>query len=235
MAIPSEALAELERRFDRLKAVSAHFEKIGVGDTKQPNQATRGEDSEVDDQPMRREELMRDLRASLAEYGVLKQGDLYELQSRVEALETAVLGEFKSEIGDLLTLETLAQRVRDLETGRSSLGQGLRKKVDTFTASVKELDQKLVQTEKDVTLIGETVFGTLRADGQDSDDEDEDWLEDFRTRLAPGISAHLAGLQSRPELNGAPATLLEWHGERDRWSVAVGQSTLLVRSTNIVS
>ena len=64
MAIPSEALAELERRFDRLKAVSAHFEKIGVGDTKQPNQATRGEDSEVDDQPMRREELMRDLRAS---------------------------------------------------------------------------------------------------------------------------------------------------------------------------
>ena len=64
----------------------------------------------MDDQPMRREELMRDLRASLAEYGVLKQGDLCELQSRVEALETAVLGEFKSEIGDLLT--------RDLGTAR---------------------------------------------------------------------------------------------------------------------
>ena len=43
--------------------------------------------------------------------------------------------------------------------------------------------------------------------------------------IAPGCRVRLAGLISRPELNGKEATVLGWIAENERWAVRLVQAS----------
>ena len=47
------------------------------------------------------------------------------------------------------------------------------------------------------------------------------------------MEVKLAGLQGNPELNGTPGVIVDYHEEKKRFMVKVGEKTLLLRPSNL--
>ena len=73
------------------------------------------------------------------------------------------------------------------------------------------------------------------SEGSDFGDEggEELWLEEFRSRLVPGMPVHMDEVLGRHDLNGTAGFLKGWDGYRELWKVDVNGTTVLVRTDNI--
>ena len=180
------------------------------------------------------------LQGVLRDAGVLRAVDLLDVR---RSLREEVAATRQAEYNDLAAeVKGLRSRVKDLETGRIAMGQGLRMKVETFTARVLCFESRMKDLEENLDTLGDEVFGRPSCteeeeeEGGFSDNDSEvakRELAIFRKHLAVGMPVHL-------EASGIG--ILKEHGKagflQERtasgWKVLVGSSVVTVGLENIV-
>jgi len=170
------------------------------------------------------------------EAGLLTKGDMnnyitkHDLEEELATFKFGGSSMKKVRFGGPDVEERLKALEQDSTTLRNRQLQTCMKKVHDLEQDVLDLRDEL---EERGMLDNQDSCGEEDRTGDDKYHDDAE-LQEFRKQLGAGMPVHVAGLVSRPELDGTAGYLEKWHKEKERWQIRLGTETLLVRPNNIV-
>jgi len=180
--------------------------------------------------------LQAALTVVVREAGLLTKGDMnnyitkHDLEEELASFKFGGSRMKKVRFGGPDVEERLKALEQDSTTLRNRQLQTCMKKVHDLEQDLLDLRDEL---EERGMLDNQDSCGEEDRTGDDKYHDDAE-LQEFLKQLGVGMPVHVAGLVSRPELDGTAGYLEKWHKEKERWQITLGTETLLVRPDNIV-
>jgi len=162
------------------------------------------------------------LKAVIAAAGLLTTEDMNGVRDEIRQQFQLDIGRLDSRVDSMAGLANV-QKEGQLQT--------CMKRVHDLKQDLLDLRDEL--EERGMLLHDQDSCGEEDRTGDDKYHDDAE-LQEFRKQLGAGMPVHVAGLVSRPELDGTAGYLEKWHEEEERWQIRLGTETLLVRPDNIV-